>query len=70
VLNFDQICVDDAEGTHDKLVDEAKLRPRTLFRMAHEILSEFQRRSSKKDYKIDASSIEYGINAGLESVHG
>ncbi len=68
VLNFDSICMPEAAGTHDRLLDEADLRPRTLFRMAHEILSEFQRKSEVDDVYIDTASIEHGIVRGKDAV--
>lgn len=40
VLSFDEICEPALGGTEDKLLDECQLRPRTLFRMAHEIFGE------------------------------
>jgi hypothetical protein len=70
VLNFDQICLPEAKGTHDLLLDSAELRPRTLFRMAHEILAEFQRRSNPEEVLIDEASIKSGIEAGKSAVFG
>jgi hypothetical protein len=68
VLNFDQLCLPEAKGTHDLLLDSAELRPRTLFRMAHEIFAEFQRRSNPKEVLIDEASIKSGIDAGKSAV--
>ena len=70
VLGFDQLCVPNAEGTHDRLLDEAELRPRTLFRMAHEIFAAFQRRSGPSECLIDKQSTEDGIRAGKAAVFG
>ena len=70
ILTFDQICLTEAKGTHDLLLDSAELRPRTLFRMAHEILAEFQRRSNPEDVLIDEASIKSGIDAGKSAVFG
>ena len=67
-MNFDQLCLPEAKGTHDLLLDSAELRPRTLFRMAHEIFAEFQRRSNPKEVLIDEASIKSGIDAGKSAV--
>ncbi len=68
VLTFDNICDASAAGTHDRLLDESKLRPRTLFRMGHEIFAAFQRKNEKATYKIDKQSVEDGISAALKAV--
>jgi len=70
VLNFDDICVPLARGTHDKLLDKCDLRPRTLFRMAHEILAEFDLTSDFAAEKLDPQSIDRGIERGLKAVVG
>lgn len=70
VLHFDTICAPQAQGTHDKLLDRCDLRPRTLFRMAHEILAEFDLTSDFAAEKLDLQSIEHGIDRGLKSVVG
>lgn len=70
VLHFDEICVPQAKGTHDKLLDKCDLRPRTLFRMAHEILAEFDLTSDFVADKLDPQSIERGIDRGLKAVVG
>lgn len=67
VLHLDEICVPDAAGTHDRVLDESKLRPRLMFRIAHEILSCFQRNSGPGDYLLDRTSIEAGIKAAHAS---
>jgi hypothetical protein len=70
VLHFDAICASQAQGTHDKLLDKCDLRPRTLFRMAHEILAEFDLTSDATADKLDQQSIERGIDRGLKAVVG
>jgi hypothetical protein len=70
VIDFDQICDQDAQGTHDKLLDNCGLRPRTLFRMAHEIFTEFERKNRSGVTLIDRDSVDVGCQKGLESVIG
>jgi len=70
VLHFDEMCVPEAKGTHDKLLDSCDLRPRTLFRMAHEILAEFDLTSDYAAEKLDRQSIDRGIARGLTAVVG
>ncbi len=70
VTNFDQLCATEAQGTHDRLLDECGLRPRTLFRMAHEIFSALQRSGDPAAEKLSPSMVETGITAGKEAVVG
>jgi hypothetical protein len=67
VLHLDEICAADATGTHDRVLDEARLRPRLMFRIVHEILSCFQRDSSPGEHLLDRSSIDSGIKAAHAS---
>ena len=64
VLSFDDICGRDLIGTHDRLLDECGLRPRTLFYMAYEILASFQRLAKPGESKLDKESIDEGIRSG------
>lgn len=66
VLSFDDICDPRLKGTHDKLLDECGLNPRTLFFMAHEIFAVFQS-SEPGVTKLDKASIEEGIKLGREA---
>lgn len=43
VLHFDEICESAARGAHDQIVALANKHPRTLFRIAHEVFSQFER---------------------------
>ena len=70
ILSFDDLCTPDGKGTHDRLVDACELNPRTLFRMAHEIFTVFERRSKRGEYLLDAASIQAGIQAGQEAAVG
>ena len=70
VLSFDQLCDENAQGTHDKLLDESQLRPRVLFHMANEILAEFDRKTGKEVTLIDKNSVEIGCAEGLKSMLG
>lgn len=70
VNHFDSICESNAQGTHDLLLDSAKLRPRTLFRMAHEIFTEFHKNSSDEEFLLDKNSVKTGIENGLKAVIG
>ncbi len=69
VLSFDSLCVADGRGTHDRLARECDGRPRTLFRMAHEIFEAFDRNSVAQDFKLDLASIEAGIAEGKAAVY-
>ena len=67
VLHVDEICALDAAGTHDRILDEARLRPRLMFRIAHEILSCFQRNSGPGESLLDRTSVDGGIKAAQAS---
>jgi hypothetical protein len=67
VLHLDEICAPDAAGTHDRVLDEARLRPRLMFRIVHEILSCFQRDSGPGEHLLNRSSVEAGIKAAHAS---
>lgn len=68
IFNFDEICEEDRSGTHDRLLDECNLRPRTLFRMPYEILHAFEERDDPTAMKLDGGSIDKGIKAALSEV--
>jgi len=70
VDHFDQLCAPEASGTHDALLDACELRPRTLFRIAHEIFAELQRNGDRTTDKLSKSMVEIGIKAGKEAVVG
>ena len=61
VKSFDTLCQQDARTTHDRLLDESDERPRTLFRMCHEILSAFNRNDQTNSPLLDRKSIDEGI---------
>jgi hypothetical protein len=66
VLSFDDICDPRLKGTHDRLLDECGLNPRTLFFMAYQILAAFQN-AEEGVSKLDRESIEDGIKLGKEA---
>jgi hypothetical protein len=70
VLNFDSICTNEVKGTHDRLVKTCEGRPRTLFRMGHEIFEAFDRLSDRNSTKIDLEAVEVGIAEGRDAVFG
>ncbi len=70
VLSFDSICTNEAKGTHDRLVKACEGRPRTLFRMAHEILEAFDRLGEPHTTKIGVEAVEVGIAEGRDAVFG
>lgn len=70
VLSFDSICTDEARGTHDRLVKACEGRPRTLFRMAHEIFEAFDRLDEPQSIKIGVKAVEVGITEGRDAVFG
>jgi hypothetical protein len=70
VSNFDNLCAADAIGTHDRLLDECGLRPRTLFRFAHEIFGQLQLTNDPTIEKFSRSMVDAGIAAGKEATVG
>lgn len=70
VLSFDDLCDQDAKGAHALLLDKCQLRPRTLFRMTHEIFSEIEKKDQKKQILIDKQSVDIGIESGLKATFG
>ena len=68
VDHFDRLCGSDAAGSHDLLLDRCRLRPRTLFRMAHEIISAFDRRNADDEALVDRQSVDEGVAAGERTV--
>lgn len=70
VTSFDALCAAEAIGTHDRLLDECGLRPRTLFRMAHEIFAQLQLSGDPAADKLSRSMVDAGIAAGKEAVVG
>lgn len=70
VAHFDQICAAGAQGAHDRLLDGCELRPRTLFRMAHEVFAEFQRTADATSELLPQSAVDAGILAGRAAVVG
>jgi hypothetical protein len=68
--NFSELCAQDAQQTHDRLLDECDLRPRTLFRMAHEIFCELQRSGDSTADKLSKSMVDAGIRTAKEAVVG
>lgn len=70
VFSFDDLCDQDAKGAHALLLDKCQLRPRTLFRMAHEILNEIDKKDQKKQNLIDKQSVDAGIECGVKATFG
>ncbi len=68
VLSFDDLCDPALKGTHDKLLDAARLRPRVLFRTAYEIFAVFQRTAAPGLSKIDRDSVTEGLALGSKAV--
>jgi hypothetical protein len=70
-LHFDEVCSPTLKkGTHDRLLDECGLRPRTLFRMCAEILAEFAITAQAAETSLDQQSIETGIKRGKDAEFG
>ena len=67
VLNFDDLCESRLRGTHDRLVDECGLNPRTLFFMGYQIFAAFQN-AETGIAKLDKDSIEEGIKLAKDAV--
>lgn len=70
VIDFDRLCESNARGTHDRMIDQCGNRPRTLFRMGHEILSIFNRSDDTGATMLDKTSIDEGIRLALAATSG
>ena len=66
ILSFDGFCDHKLKGTHDRLIDECGLNPRTLFFMGYQIFAAFQN-SDPALSKLDKESIDEGIKLAKEA---
>lgn len=66
VLSFDQICEGKLNGTHQRMLDECNLNPRTLFLMGYQIFAAFQSADSDATL-LDKESIDEGIQLAKAS---
>lgn len=67
VLSFDNLCEAKLRGTHDRMLDECGLNPRTLFFMGYQIFAAFQNTEAGVA-KIDKDSIDEGIKLAKDAV--
>jgi hypothetical protein len=67
VISFDDLCDSKLRGTHDRLLDESGLNPRTLFFMGYQIFAAFQN-ADPTATKLDKEAIDEGIRSGKEAV--